>query len=134
MTERYDYREPRSFNIVTLFLLLIAAAVAYAGYKFGPVYLQAWKVDEILDQHKTLLSHEDLARLDAVNRSTQMDLVVQRSLRGMLDLGIRDTEEVPMEVFYGTDFDTLEAKYQVIVTHPYGKPTVMTMHRKVKVP
>jgi hypothetical protein len=134
MPEPYDYKAPRRFNIVTLFVLLFIGAATYAGIKFGPVYWQGREVDEILDEQKLQLTQADLARLDETNRNHQIGVVIGGSLEAIRALGIVDYEEQPIEVFYSDDFTTLHARYMVVVEHPYGKPTVMTMNRKVKVP
>jgi hypothetical protein len=130
----YDYNKPRSFNLVTLVIVVFLAGAGYVAVKFGPVYWQGWKVDEILDQKALLLTQADVARLDEANRSSQAERALAESIEGIRGLGIEDQPDQAVEVFYSDDFSTLHARYQVVVNHPYGKPTVITMNRKVKVP
>ena len=59
-SRKYDYKKPSSFNFVTLLLVLAVAAGGYWAFKFGPVYWNRFKAEEIL---RTIDEDEDIAIL-----------------------------------------------------------------------
>lgn len=129
----YDYNKPRRLNVVSLLLLLIVLAAGYAGWKFVPVYWQARKVDQVLDEEKMAAASIDRLRDDA--RATTADSVVAKAVTRIYEMGIEDQAEQPLQVWFDADYGALNARYQVVVRHPVvDKTTIMTMDRRVAVP
>jgi hypothetical protein len=95
-SRQYKYKKPSSFNFVSVIMLLALVAGVYGAWKFGPVYYNRYKVDEIL--------------------------------RGI------DTERNQLAVYFDDAYASLHADYVVVVRHPGGKRTTMSMHRSVGVP
>lgn len=129
----YEYNKPRRINVVSIFLLLLVLAAGYAAYKFIPVYWQGRKIDEALDEIK--LPAARFYRLNDEVRRTEADQIIANSLAKLHEMGIEDTPEQPVQVWFSPDYKTLNARYQVIVVHPAVlKPTVMTMERVREIP
>jgi hypothetical protein len=128
----YDYHKPRRLNLVSGFMLLLAIAGVYLGYKFIPVYWQARKVDEALDELK--MPAATFFRMQDHYRRTEADKIIANSLARLHEMGLKDEPDQPIQVWFSPDWKYLEAKYMVIVKHPVGKPTVMIMERKRDVP
>jgi hypothetical protein len=131
----YDYQKsPSRLNIVS-FLLAVGAAVGiYLGVKFIPVYWQARQVDEVLDTYAVQVSGFNQA---SEARDKLGEGIVQKATAELHAMGIADQTDQPLEIWFAPDYSQIEAKYEVIVNHPfwgYVKPTVMVMHRKRKVP
>jgi hypothetical protein len=131
---RYDYsRKPRSINGVSLFVLLILAGAGYAGWKFGPVYWQAQKVDEALDEIKLEVANIEDWKMD--DKVAAQRKISAKAIARIHELGIEDQEDQPVEVFFSPDYRYIQAKYEIIVRHPVLlKPTKMIMNRKVRIP
>jgi hypothetical protein len=128
----YEYNKPRRLNLVSAFLLLVAIAAGYAGVKFIPVYWQARKVDEALDEVK--LQASTFHRMNPELLQAEADKIILKAIARINDLGIRDEPDQPIQVWFSPDWRYLEAKYKVVVKHPVGNPTVMVMERKREVP
>jgi hypothetical protein len=128
----YQGSRPRGFNIVSFFLLFLVLAGAYLGWKFGPVYWQARKVDEALDELK--MSAATFYRMQDGVRQQEADKILARSIARLHEMGLEDQPDQPIQVWFSPDWKHLQAKYMVIVKHPFGKPTVLIMERKREVP
>jgi hypothetical protein len=128
----YDYRQPRRINVVSVFMLLVAVAAGYAGYKFVPVYWQARKVDQVLDEEK--LAMVNVGRLAEEHRAPVADKAIAKAITRLYEMGIEDVGEQPLQVWFSPDYGELNARYQVVVRHPVGKATVLTFDRHVTVP
>lgn len=128
----YEYNKPRRLNLVSFFVLLVVLAAAYAGWKFGPVYWQARKVDEALDEVK--MSGATFYRMNPDVRQAEADKILARSIARIHELGVKDEPDQPIQVWFSPNFEKLQAKYMVIVKHPFGKPTVMIMERERPMP
>ncbi len=129
----YDYRKPRRLNFVSVFMLLLVAGGIYAGAKFGPVYWKARKVDEALDELK--LPAAQFHRQREETRGAEADKIIARAVARIYEMGIEDTPDQPLQVWFAPDYSSLNARYQVIVTHPAVlKPTVITMDRMREIP
>jgi hypothetical protein len=128
----YDYNKPRRLNFVSFFVLLLALAAAYAGWKFVPVYWQARKVDEALDEIK--MSGATFYRMNPQVRQAEADKILARSIARLHEMGLKDEPDQPIQVWFSPNFEKLQAKYMVIVKHPVGKPTVMIMEREREMP
>lgn len=129
---KYDYNKPRRLNVVSGFLLLVAIAAGYAGYKFIPVFWQARKVDEVLDTEK--MRAVSFHRAPDEVKQREADIIVTKAAARVYELGIDDQPDQPLQVWFSPDYSELNARYQVVVRHPFGKSTVMTMNRTVEVP
>lgn len=128
----YQYNKPRRLNIVSFLMLIAAAAGGYAGWKFIPVYWQARKVDQILDEEK--MAGASFHRMKDELRPGVAEQIVAKAVTRIYELGVEDVGEQPLQVWFSPDWTELNAKYQVVVRHPVGEPTVLTMERKVDVP
>ncbi len=128
----YAYRKPRRFNLVSTFMLLVLVAAVYLGWKFIPVYWQARKVDEELDSIK--MRGATFYRLSDEVRQREADTIVNLAIARMHEMGLDDQPAQPIQVWFSPDYTELHARYQVIVQHPFGKQTVMTMNRVREMP
>jgi hypothetical protein len=127
------YKSPRRINFVSLFLFLVLIGGAYAGWKFIPPYWQAWKVDEVLREARNEAS--DISTLDGDRRTSREHEVLDRTRRRILDLGIVDQPDYPIQLEFSPSYDMLYCRYRVIVRHVVGgKTTVLDMNRKVSMP
>ena len=128
-SRQYNYKKPSGFNFVTLLLLLLALAGAYWGWKFGPVYWNRFKAEEIL--------HEGSAEASGIRRMNeasqlQIEQKVVASVTERLEArGIG--AENQLTVYFEGHYATLNADYVVTVKHPIGKPTLVHVHRSVGV-
>ena len=124
----YDYNKPRRFNVVSAALLLIVIAAGYAGTKFIPVYWKARKVDEALDEVK--LPAAQFYRMNDEVKRVQSEKILAQAISRLREMGIEDMPDQPLQVWFGENYSSLNAKYEVIVTHPAVlKPTVIVMER-----
>ncbi len=128
----YAYRKPRRFNLVSIFMLLVLVAAVYLGYKFVPVYWQARQVDEELDNIK--MRGATFYRLADEYRQREADAIVNLSIAKLHEMGLDDQPGQPIQVWFSPDYTELHARYQVIVQHPFGKQTPMTMDRVREMP
>lgn len=124
----YDYNKPRRFNVVSAALLLIVLAAGYAGAKFIPVYWKARKVDEALDEVK--LPAAQFYRMNEEVKRVQSEKILAQAISRLREMGIEDQPDQPLQVWFGPEYSSLNAKYEVIVTHPAVlKPTVIVLER-----
>jgi len=123
----YDYNKPRRLNLVSFFMLIVVVAGAYLGYKFIPVYWQAHKIDEELDMIK--MRGAAMYRMNDDAKSNIADTIVNASIAKIHEMGIEDTPDQPIQVWFSPEYDELHARYQVVVQHPGGKQTILTMDR-----
>jgi hypothetical protein len=128
----YKYKKPRSFNLVTVFLILGLLAIAYGAWKFIPPYWKGYKVDSVLAEAK--LEASDLPLLSDEQRRNQELKISQRVYVQLRDLGVGDTQGQPVEVGFGPNYSYIYARYDIIVHHPFGKTTRMKFRRKVSIP
>jgi hypothetical protein len=128
----YQYKQPRRLNLVSFFMLLVAIGAGYAAVKFVPVYWQARKVDEALDEVK--MPAATFHRLNPEARQSEADKIITNAIARLHDMGLNDEPNQPIQVWFSPDWRYLEAKYMVIVKHPVGKPTVIVMDRRRELP
>ncbi len=129
----YNYKKPRSFNLVSMFLLLLVAAGVYGAWKFGPPYWKRYKVDEILNEQKNVAG--ELQYMNSSSRVAIENKVLGEVYRRIKDdVGIEDTEEQPLQVGFANDYSYLWVKYQIVVKHPFGKRTKLDVERRATVP
>jgi len=113
-------------NIVSVVLLLLALAVGYAGWKFGPVYWQARKVDSSLAGAKW-----EASKINMFEGDTRLDALENRVRDECLALGIDDAY---LEVYFSDDRRSLHADYQVDVHHIVGGTTTLKFRRVEEIP
>jgi hypothetical protein len=129
----YDYKQPRRLNFVSFLLLLILTAGGYLAFKFVPVYWQARKVDEALDEIKMPATRFHRMNDDA--RRGEADKIIARAHARLIELGIEDHPDQPLQLWFSPEFDHLHARYRVDVHHPVvNKITAMTMDRDRDIP
>jgi hypothetical protein len=126
-----NYGKQRSINVVSVFLVLLALSAVYAGWKFIPPWWQATRVDAVLEDFKYKAA--DLSSLS--NPMTQRDgeqELIDAVVRRIQGEGVDDPE---LHVYLSPDDHEIDAEYKVVIHHPIvNKKTVLTFHRKVKVP
>jgi hypothetical protein len=132
---RYDYKKPSSINWVTVSLVLLLVALVYAGWKFGPVFWQAQKVDQALDELK--LQVADIQSWSVDQRRDAEAKLIAKATERLRELGIEDHDEQPIQIWFSSDYRRILARYMVVVRHPFGpiwRTTRITMNRDVAVP
>jgi hypothetical protein len=125
-SRQYDYKKPSSFNFVSLLFVLAVAAGIYWGVKFGPVYWNRYKVDEILRDEAARATNMSVLNSDAQD---ELEKQVLKEARQRLE-----ERGVQASVYFDAAHKSLHADYDVVVKHPVGKPTLVRMRRKAKVP
>jgi hypothetical protein len=124
---QYAYKKPSSFNLVSLLMLLAVLAGGYWAAKFGPVYWNRYKVDEILRDEAAKASSINVMNADAKEQlETQILASARERVAGR---GVPD----PV-VYFDAGYRNLHADYEVVVKHPGGKTTLVRMRRKEAVP
>ena len=132
---RYRHRKPRSINLVSIGLVLLLAAGVYAGWKFIPVYYQAWKVDEILSELKNEASDLRTSTLSGASAGEFAAGICDRAVQRIHELGIIDQPDFPVRVEFSAGYADLIAHYRVVVTHPLvHKTTTIDFARTIAVP
>jgi|CXWL01.1.fsa_nt_gi hypothetical protein len=127
----YNFKQPRSFNFVSIGLILLGLAAAYSGFKFGPVYYKRYKVDQILRETKAKAN--DLYRMQSDRKPAEKRRLLDSTTEQIEALGIT-AEDNELDVYFGEMDDSINADWVVTVTHPVGSPTVMKMHRSEALP
>jgi hypothetical protein len=119
---RVPYKRPRKFNFVTFLLLLILAAVAYVGVKFGPPYYRKWKAKGPLSKAANkVYPKRNLPEENLQIFFEQLKKEVTTELRA---IGITDPGLKVYVNKTGTEV-TVTADYLEHVTHPfYGTMTL----------
>jgi hypothetical protein len=130
--QQYRYKKPRSINIVSILVVLFLAAIAYGGWKFGPIWFQAQEVDKALEDVRIEVAN--ISAWTPQQRWVAEPKIQQKAITKIHDLGINDELEQPVEVWISSDYQYLQARYMVVVHHPFGKETRITLNRKVKIP
>ena len=121
---------PRSFNIVTLLLLVCIGAAGYWVWKFFPVYFVGWQVDHVLADGAS--RSYKINRLNEPGRSQARHELVEDLRRKVVDMGIADPE-MALDVEFRDEHVYITCDYSVVVQHPVGqKITVITLHRKAE--
>ena len=128
-SRQYTYKKPSSFNFVTLVLVLVVAAGGYWAFKFGPVYWNRFKAEEILREGAA-----EATSISRMNEAAQMQLE-QKVIAGVTErlAGRGIGADNDLHVYFEGNFATLNADYVVTVKHPGGKRTIMHIHRSVGV-
>ncbi len=115
-------RKIRRFNVVTLVLLLLAAALFYAGWKLIPPWWGQFRVREIMGEVAFAANRtRDPAALDRI--------LVER----LGEIGVTPLEE---PVWTWTDTEVrVKLRYQVAIRHPVLlPPTVLDFAPEVTAP
>jgi hypothetical protein len=128
----YNYKKPRSINLVSVSLLLLVLAAAYAGWKFVPPWWKGIKVDGVLSDAKNDAS--DLQLMSENQRWEYEQKIRHRVYNELRELGLEDTQGQPVEVGFGPNYTYIYARYDIIVHHPFGKTTRMKFKRQVDIP
>jgi hypothetical protein len=128
-SRQFNYKKPSSFNFVSLFLVLLVIAGAYAGWKFGPVYWNRFKAEEILQEGAAEAS--GIRRMNEAAQLQIADKVIAGVLERLEARGIGAENDV--HVHFEDNLGTLNVDYVVVVKHPGGKHTTIHVHRSVDV-
>ena len=111
---------------VTPFLLLVVVGAGYGGYKYIPVYWQAQKVDEALSSVKW-----EASKINLIDSDKRENGILERLRLKVLELGV---DERYLYVYFGDDYRSVHADYNVWVDHPFGRGHFVEMTRQVDVP
>jgi hypothetical protein len=117
---------PRRFNVVTALLMLVAAALGYAGAKFGPIYWRNYKVDAALSS----LAQQAI-NLDPWDPRGKREKILLEAHRQIVGLGVDGSR---LHVYFDDLHQHLYADYTVVVRHPLGQTTTLGFRRSAKVP
>jgi hypothetical protein len=124
-----EYAQPRRLNAVTLFLLLIGAAVGYAAWRFFPAYYDSWTVAHVLKESSSKVYQAN--QLSAELRDKAFHDIAdgaRRTIQNADVIGIADPDLiVNLELDPESETATLTADYHVVVTHPLVSRTT-TLH------
>jgi hypothetical protein len=128
-SRQYNYKKPSSFNFVSLFFLLAAVAAAYGAWKFGPVYWNRFKAEEILQEGAA-----EASGIRRMNPDAQIQ-IAEKVIAGVTErLGARGIgAENDLRVYFEDDKRTLNADYVVVVKLVGGKRKAIHVHRTVGV-
>ncbi len=120
------YKQPSKINAVSVFLLLLAAAIAYLLIQYGPPYWRTYKVKEILDQMATRCRGNRVPKDDALDKMEQ-----EAEQRILDEAGIKDNN-VRVVINIGAQEVTVTANYTEEVKHWLVKK-VSTLHFKPEI-
>ena len=129
-SRQYNYKKPSSFNFVSFFLLLLALAGGYWAWKFGPVYYNRYKVEQILREGSA-----EASGIRRMNEGAQMQIeqkVVASVTEQIAARGV-SPENNQLTVYFVDNYRSINADYVVVVHHPGGKKTTVKVHRSVSV-
>ena len=120
---------PRGFNLVTVLLLLVAAAAGYGVWKYFPPYFMAWQVDHILAEGGA--RSYKFCRQNEPGRSQQKQALTDDVRAKIVQLGVVDPElTVSMEWVGNAERMDVTADYRVLVQHPAQHFSILQFHRK----
>jgi hypothetical protein len=129
-SRQYDYKKPSSFNLVSFLMLIALAAGGYWGWKFGPVYWNRYKVEEIV--------REGAAEASSIRRMTeQAQLQIEQKVVSSVTQRLEDERHIgadnQVQVWFEGNYATLNVSYVVTVRHPFGKSTIVHVRRTAPV-
>lgn len=121
---------PSRLNFVSLSLLLLLAAGAYAGWKFFPHYYTAWQVDTALGE--AVNGCYRVNRMSEPARSAAIDEIRSETVSKIRQLDVQD-QGLQVRVRIEGTTAIAEAFYDVLVVHPrVDKTTVLHMRRRAR--
>lgn len=125
---RYNYKKPRSINLVSVLLVMLAVAAAYAGWKFIPHYWRAQKVDEALSD--VGYRAQDIDATKGPDRQKREAALAELARERLQALGVDD----PL-LYVWFEPGRVHASYTVIVKHLFtARTTTLRFHRKGRIP
>lgn len=131
----YNYKKPRSINPVSILMLLLVVGGVYASLRFGPVYWNRWKVDQILAEGAVQATN--IATLNPTAQRSRDEQIVAEVVARIGERGITtdalDADGNELTVYFDEDYAKLVADWTVVVKHPVGKPTTLHFHRSADV-
>jgi hypothetical protein len=129
------YKQPRRINLVSTFLTLLVVAGIYAGWKFIPVYYQAWKVDDVLEEVRFQAADVRGGAISYGAQREMADKIQAAVLAKVRELGIVDQPDFPIEVAFTDGFAQLYVRYRVVVRHLLvKKTTTLEFKRTLDIP
>jgi hypothetical protein len=129
---KYNYKKPSSINWVTIFIVLLLVSAVYAGWKFIPVWWQAQKVEEALEEVKLEVSN--IQGWTPSQQRLAEEKLRAKAIARIHELGIEDQPDQPVQVFFTEGYTHIKVTYEAIVDHVWGKQTRITINRSVKIP
>jgi len=118
---------PRRINPISILVVLAIVGAVYAAVKFVPVYLTQSKVESILADAK-----HKAAQLNEYSSDDARQKLLDKVAEKILDLD-RGIDEEFLEVYLDDDMSHINADYQIVVEHPFGKTTTLEFEISVKV-
>lgn len=119
---------PRRFNWFTVVTLLLFGAGSYWLWKFFPVYMTAWQVDQELSAaaascYKISMLNEPL------RTKTETELVNKLRVK-IASMGVTDPE-LAVSLEYAGKNAIVHADYRVVVKHSgVNQQSILVMHRR----
>lgn len=115
MPGHVEYGQPRRLNAVSLTMLLMFAAFAYAVWRFFPHWFDAWTVDHTLKVKASEVYNVN--RLGEPDRTNALIAIVEKAKAEIrTKAGINDPE-LTVSMRLEGDKALLVAEYDVVVTH-----------------
>ena len=129
-----SYKQPSKLNVVSITLVLALAAAGYFAWKWGPPYLQGWKVDSILHEGAASIPTIALQGDNATRTMREADLATK--LRGQIQAVGIDDPNLRVTIRESGDSAYLDADWVVTISHPGNlhEPTIEYFHREVVEP
>ncbi len=125
------YRQPRRFNVVSLFMILAVVGGAYWLWTFMPVYWDAWTVDHAL--HEGAAAMYQASRIDEPERTKEMQRILRKVQADSIRLAHITDPTFDPSLELGGDSATMTGDYSVAVHHPFGNwVTIVHLHRVEK--
>jgi hypothetical protein len=115
---RYNYKNPRRVNLVSVGLVVLLAAAGYAGWKLVPVYWSSYKVDELVGATAAQADGIGMGQREARDKLEKQLLTALKER--IAELGITP-EEHGLQVYFTDGFSALHAEYDIVVEFPFDK-------------
>lgn len=119
------YKKPRAINFVSVVLGLLLATGIYSGWKYGPPYYRAKKVDGVLDEIK-----RDAGRFVVGTGDPREKSIIAHLQREVLDLGVDGST---LRIYFANDHESLHVEFTETVSHLIGGDMEWEFHRKQKI-
>ena len=123
------YGQPRRFNVVTVVMLLMAAAAGYWTWRFFPAYFDGWSVDHLLKEAAS--STYRLNQLNEPERTKQLKALVDKTRTDIQKQGNVTDPDLTVNLDIDGNNVSVSAEYSVVITHPMiTSTTTLHFHKK----
>src|SRR4051812_20824986 len=118
---------PKSFNIVSLLLLLGVAGAGYWVWKYFPRYFEAFQVDHIIADGAS--RSYKIRQMREPMQTRHKEALIEEMRKKIVELGVQDPE-MTVEIEFEDETVTVTCDYSTTVQHALkDKITVLSMHR-----